>query len=247
VSVPARAEAPASSFDIPSTAERIIGTVRRPRSTFETIVASPRWAGLLGLLFAVYFVLSAALYSTGVGRQALVDQWENTAIAFGQAVDDARYAEWQRLSEQAIPYAAALAFVTGPAAAVLLAAVLYGWFTGVRRGRASFQQVLAVVAHASVILMLQHVVAAPIGYARESTASPTTLVWFVGMVDQASPVARGLALVDGFVVWWLIVLAIGVAVLYRRRTRGVVTMFLGAYAALALLLTGVMAALGGVQ
>ena len=31
----------------------------------------------------------AALMETAVGRQALVDQWERTATAFGRQVDDA--------------------------------------------------------------------------------------------------------------------------------------------------------------
>ncbi len=48
-----------------------------------------------------------------------------------------------------------------------------------------------------------------------------------------------------FVIWWAIVLAIGVAVLYRRRARTVAAMFVGVYAALALLLAIAMAVTGG--
>ncbi len=221
----------------------MVGVVRRPRPTFEAVVRSPRSAGLLGILFAVYFLASAALFSTIVGRQALVDQWENTAIAFGQPVDDARYAELQRLSEQGVSYAAGTALLTGPLAAALLAFLLFGWFTGVRRGRATYRQVLAIVATASTILMLRHLVAAPLAYVRETTASATTLTRVMTMIDQASPVARFLSLIDLFVVWWLIVLAVGVAVMYGRRTRDVALLLVGAYAAVALVLAGVMAAL----
>ena len=39
------------------------------------------------------------------------------------------------------------------------------------------------------------------------------------MLDEASPVARFLGVVDLFVVWWIVVLAIGMSVLYRRPTR----------------------------
>jgi hypothetical protein len=246
VSVPARAEASAPSSDNPSTAGRIWGVVRRPRSTFEAVARSPRWAGLVLLLFVVYFGGSAALYSTRVGQQALVDQWENTAIAFGQPVDDARYAEFQRLSGQPLPYAAVAALTTGPVAAIALATLLFGWFTVIRGGTGSYRQVLAVVASASVILMLRAAIAAPINYVREMLSSPTTLVRFFGMVDQASPVARFFALIDVFLVWWVVVLAIGIAVLYRLRTRQVAVLLFSAYAVIALLLTGAMAFLGGV-
>ena len=239
----AGAEASALSTDNLSTVERMFGVVRRPRPTFEAVVRWPRSAGLLVTLFAVYFLASAALYATSVGRQALVDQWESTAIAFGQPVDDARYAELQRLSEQGLAYAAGTALLNGPLAAAALAFLLFGWFTGVRRGRASYRQVLAIVAAASTILMLRHLVGAPLGYMRETTASATTLTRLMTMVDPASPIARFLSLIDLFVVWWLIVLAVGVAVMYRRRTRDVALLLLGVYAGVALLLAGVMAVL----
>jgi hypothetical protein len=222
------------------------GALRRPRRTFEAVAEWPRSAGLIVLLFGVYFLGSAALFSTQVGRLALLDQWESTATAFGRPVDDAVYAEFRRLSEQGVAYAAVTALARGPAAAILLATVLFGWFTGIRGGRGSYSQVLAVVATSSVVLMLRHLVATPVNYLREATGSPASLAQLVTVVDQASPVARFLSLIDLFVLWWLVVLAIGIAVLYRRRTREVAVLFVGVYAAVALLLSGVMAALGGV-
>jgi hypothetical protein len=106
--------------------------------------------------------------------------------------------------------------------------------------------VLAVVASASVILMLRHIVTAPLNYVRETMASPTTLAAVFTVVDQASLAARFFSLLDVFVLWWLFVLATGVAVLYRRRTRSVAVAFIGVYAAFALAMAGVIAALGGV-
>jgi hypothetical protein len=123
---------------------------------------------------------------------------------------------------------------------------LFGWFSWVRGGTAAVGQVLAVVANASVILMLRHMVAAPLNYARETMASPTTLGALFPTADQASAIARFLAFIDLFVVWWLIVLATGTAVLYRQRVRSVAALFMGVYAAVALAMAGIMAALGGV-
>lgn len=182
--------------------------------------------------------------ATDVGQVALVDQWERTALAFGQQVDDARYAEMQELSRYGVPYAAATAIARGPGAAVVLAAMLYGVFAA-RGRRAGFVQVLAVVAHAGVILALRDVVAAPLNYIRESLASPLTLVQFVGVVDEASPIARLFALLDVFVIWWVIVLAIGLAVLYQTRVRTIAAGLMAAYAGIAVLLAGTMAVLGG--
>lgn len=240
----AAAEGSAHSGDNLTTAALASGVVRRPRATFEALVRRPRCAATLALIFVIPFLASAALFSTEVGRQALVDQWENTALAFGQTVDDARYADFRRWSRQALPYAAATAFVGGPLSAALLALVLYGWFTANRGGTASYRQVLAVVGAASLILALRHLVAAPISYVRETTTSALTLGQLL-QVAQGSPLARFLSLIDLFVVWWLIVLAIGVAVLYRRRTIGVAALLGAFYAAFAGVLAGVMAVLEG--
>ena len=65
------------------------------------------------------------------------------------------------------------------------------------------------------------------------------------MTDEASPLARFFGAVDVFVLWWAVVLAIGVAVLYRRRARVIAVTFVGIYAALALVLAIVMAVTSG--
>ena len=97
------------SPDNPSLLTRITGVVIRPRSTFAAVLMRPRSAGLLTILTVASFVASAGFLATDVGQIALVDQWERTALAFGQPVDDARYAEMQKLSRYAVPYAAATA------------------------------------------------------------------------------------------------------------------------------------------
>ena len=216
----------------------------RPRSTFAAVVKHPRWAGLLAVLTAASFAATAGFVATDVGQVALVDQWERTALAFGQRVDDARYAKMQELSRYGVPYAAATAIARGPGAAAVLAGVLYAVFAA-RGRRAGFAQVLAVVAHAGVILALRDIVAAPLNYISESLASPVTLAQFLGVIDEASPIARLFALIDVFMIWWLVVLAIGLAVLYQTRARTIVAGLMAAYAGIAVLLAGTMAVLGG--
>lgn len=242
---PAGAGASAPSPDNWSTIERIVGIVRRPRSTFQEVVAAPRSAALLAAMFVIPFVVSALFFASDVGQQALVDQWERTALAFGQTIDDARYAELQQLSRWGVGYAAIAALVSGPATALALAGGLFAGFTAVRGPVASYRQVLAVVAYAGVILILRHLVATPMNYARESMGSPATLIRFFPGLDEGSGAARFLGLLDAFVVWWLAVLAIGLGVLYRQRARAIAGLLIGVYIGVALALAGVMAVLGG--
>jgi Yip1 domain len=209
------------------------------------VASSPRWVGLVAVLAVVTAASQALLFQTEVGQVALVDQWERTALAFGQPVDDARYAEFQTLSRNGPLYGVVTALVGGPVLTLVLAAVIALVF---RRGDrvVSFSQVLAVVAHASVILAIRFLVSVPVSYAREATGGATSLgLWFPAL-DASSLAGRFVGALDVFVLWWVVLLAVGVGVLYGRHARSLAATFLGVYAGLALLLAVTMTALGGI-
>jgi len=235
---------------------RTYGVIRRPRATFAAIIASPErsrgaspdWGSVLLATTIITFLCSAGFLRTAVGQQALADQWERTALAFGQPVDDAGYARMEDMASSGrfgLMYALVTAVASGPALAFALSALLYLMLNRTTGHRGSYVQVLAVVCYAGVILALRQVIATPIDYVQESISSPTTLVRFVSLLDEASPVARFLGVIDLFVVWWIVVLAIGLSVLYRLSTRRLALCLTGAYVALALLAALAMAASGG--
>lgn len=223
--------------------KRVAGILRRPRTTLTEVAAAPRCVGLLAALTIVAAVTNALLLNTEVGRLALVDQWERTAIAFGRTVDDARYAELQTLSANGPAYGVVSAVLNIPVVVFVVTVLVVGILGRTPPARVPFATVLAVVAHTGVILALRLVIAAPVAYARETTASATSLgVWFPGL-DDASPVARFLGLIDVFAIWWAVVLAIGVSVLYRRPAGRLAVGVVGLYAGLAVGLAIVMAVL----
>jgi hypothetical protein len=234
-----------------SLAARMYGVIRRPRATFAAIVHPPSWAAVLIVTTTTMFLCTLGFLSTNIGRQALVDQWERTATAFGQTVDDATYAQMEEQAASGgmgLLYAAGTALAYGPLLVFAVSGVLFAVLRGGSEADPvgpRYIQLLAVVAYASVILALRQLVAAPINYVRESIASPTTLVQFFGMVDETSPIARFFGVIDLFVVWWIVVLAMGVSVLYRRPTRSLALAFAGAYVVLALLAALAMAVSGG--
>jgi hypothetical protein len=196
-------------------------------------------------LAAVTAASQALLFQTDVGQIALVDQWERTALAFGQPVDDARYAELQALSGSGALYGVGTALAGGPLLTLGLAGLIYLVFRPRRDRAVSFTQVLAVVAHASVILAIRQVLSVPVSFARESTGGATSLgMWFPAL-DAASFAGRFVGTLDVFVIWWVALLAIGVGILYDRQARSLTTAFLGVYAGVALLLAVTMTALGG--
>ncbi len=85
----------------------------------------------------------------------------------------------------------------------------------------------------------------PLNYFRESMTSATSLSVLLPMLPDGSFAARLAGMVDLFVIWWIIVLAIGLAVLYRRRTQPIALSLFGVYAVIAVGIAAVRAALGG--
>jgi hypothetical protein len=219
---------------------RLLGIIRRPRLTLQEVVSHPQWAPMLVLLTVLMAAAGTLVSSTEVGRVARLDQWERVALAFGQPVDDARYAELQTCSHRGPAVSLASALIFGPGLAAVVSLVAFAWVRR-RAPRVSYSQVMAVVVHAGVILALGRLVAAPFVYARETTASATTLgAWFAPL-DESSPVARFLGAIDLFTVWWAVVLGIGLAILSGHRARTCVGWVVSIYVGLALVAAAVMA------
>ena len=231
-----------------SLAARVLGVLRSPRTTFETIARAPSWLGVVTLTLLVTTGCTAVLLETDVGQLALLDQWERTASAFGRTIDDDRYAAMEDASRHGAAYAVLSSLAGGPLLAVGLAGLFFASFRAAAPGAVTsavtYRQVFAVVAHAGVILALRQVIAAPIAYARETLSSPMTLGMFT-MLDEGSWPARFLGLIDLFVLWWIVVLAIGVSVLYGRPVQRLAGLFVGAYVTLVIVLTVVIAMTGG--
>ena len=132
-----------------------------------------------------------------------------------------------------------------PLAILMVSGIAFAVFAGALGGHATFTQTFAVVAHSFVVHGLRALFSTPLNYAREAMSSPTNLAVLLSFLDEGSFDARVLGSIDLFVIWWLISLAIGLGVLYRRRTAAIAAGLLAAYAAMALVLAAVGTALSG--
>jgi hypothetical protein len=105
---------------------------------------------------------------------------------------------------------------------------------------------LTVVVHASAIFAVRALVATPINYLRESLGGATSLSMVMPAFSESSFPARLLGAVDLFVLWWVVLLALGLSVLYGARTMPIARWLFGAYAAAAVVLALAQALRGGV-
>lgn len=228
----------------PGVAGRAFGIVFSPGATFEHIVADPKWFGALALIVLLMGGLGYAFMSTEVGQEAVLAKQFDSMEAWGMDVTP----ELEAQMAAGMDRGKYLSLLNGLFWAVLLlveAGLLFAVFNAILGGTASFRQVFAVTVYASVIMLLQQLFATPIAYARGSLDSSTNLAVFFPMIDDTGFIGRFLGTIDLFWIWWTVVLAIGMAVLYKRRMQGILTGFLVVYAVVALAIAGIMSLRAG--
>lgn len=212
---------------------RAIGIIFSPRETFEKVVPHPKWLGAALLVGLAGAVLVGGFLMTEVGRSAWLDQTVSSSEAMGRTMSDQQYAAIEKMAPFAGYIAMAQMIIGIPIGLAILSGLLFAIFNAVMGGTATFKQVYAVTVHSAVIWVVGWIFVMPLNYVRESMSSPTNLSVLVPMLDEQAFVTRLLGSIDLFMVWWTVVLAIGMAVLYRRRTQPILMTFLGLYAVIA--------------
>ena len=224
---------------------RLVGVLTSPRATYAQVAARPRWLGAMAVVLVVSIATTLTFFSTNIGRQALLDQQIRSVESFGQKVGDLQYQRLEQMASYSAYFVAAAQLAGLPLMALVVTAIVRAGSSVVLDGDATFSQVFAVVTHSGVIVALQHLFVLPLDYARESLSSPTNLAVFLPFLDDTTFFARLLGAIDLFVIWWTVSLAIGLAVVYRRRTAPIAAASFAMYIALAVTIAVVKTALSG--
>ena len=226
-------------------AARIAGVIFSPGDTYQSVAVHPR---VLGVLVVATLVMAAATFvflSTEVGQNAVLDQQMQVMESFRINLPDEVY---DRMEDQAglqRYWAAGGLLVMSPLICALVTGLMLLVFNVALGGDATFKQAYAIVAHSQVLLALQQLFILPLNYARETMSSATTLGVFLPMLDETSFFARLLGWIDLFRIWWLVSLAIGAAVLYKRKSGPIAWTLLGLYLVFALVVAAALTAFAG--
>jgi len=224
---------------------RLIGVLVSPKDTFRSVVATPKWFGALAVTTLLVALFTALPMTTDAGRQATLDQQVSQMKSFGFDVTDQMYEQMERGAAR-LPYTtAAGVIVVSPIIAVIFAGILFAVFNAAMGGEASFKQVFAVQAHSGAVSALSAVFSGAINYLRGGVGSVASLGALLPMLPEDSFLGHLLGAIDVFLVWWLVVLAIGLGVLYRRRTQPIAIALLGVYAVIAVVIALFKSRMGG--
>lgn len=224
---------------------RVAGVLWHPRSTMAEVVRRPVFITTWIALLVVVAICGAVLLSTPVGRQALVDERVRVIEALGGKVDDAAYAVLRANPP-------ALVYLTSGGRLLLMPPVTFfvalGLIALARLDHAvvPLKTGLAIAVHASVVLGLQQVVAAPFHYVRESLTSPTNLAGLLPMVEEGTWPARLFGSIDVFGLWWIWLLAVGLSAATNRPGRHFLWRLGLIYVGIAAVVAGVFAVMGRV-
>ena len=224
---------------------RFIGVITAPRETFASVAAHPKWFGILALTAVIVAIFTALPLTTEAGRQAAIDQQVQQMQSFGMTVTDQVYEQMEKGAGR-MPYVTGtMVLVMTPIIGVIIAGILFAVFNAAMGGEASFKQLFSVYAHAGAISAISTIFSGIINYFRGSMGSVANLGALMPMLPENSFAGRLLGMVDIFLIWYVIVLAMGLAVLYRRRTQPIAISLLTIYAVIAIVIALVKSQVGG--
>jgi len=229
------AVAPVAESKGPGLIARLIGVIFSPRATYAAVVARPRVLGAFVITIGIMAITEGAFFTTPVMQEVLMDQQVKTLESFGVNITDQMYDRLEQGIGRAA-YTTPLTLVIGvPIVAAISAAIILGIWGMLMGGAGTFKQVFAILAHSGAILALAVLFAMPLSYATHRLAGANLAV-FVPMLEETTFLARFLGAIDLFYIWWSINVAIGVAVLFKRKTAGIAGTFVGLYVVVALVL-----------
>ena len=224
---------------------RIAGMIVNPRATLVLVVRERAWLATWSAILVVWACLGAALLSTDVGQQALVDERVRVVETLGGTISDAEYLALQANPPWWVYLTSGSRALLTPVVTLLVAVAILA-VTRLDGANASFSQALAVAVHASVVLLLEQLVATPLHYLRESLTVPLNLAAVLPLMEEGTWPARFFGTMDVFALWWAGLLASGLAVLTGRKVGRYVLPLVALFVAFAAVVAVVITAMGGV-
>jgi hypothetical protein len=208
------------------------------------IVQAPTWLGTWTLILVIWAACGAALLSTDVGHQALVDERVRVVETFGGTVTDSDYAALQAAPPWWVYFTSGSRMLLLPVTTLGVAIAIIG-LARAAGAHATWRQSLALAVHASVPLVIGQLVGTPIHYVRESLTSPLNLAAVLPLMDEGTWPARFFGSIDLFALWWAALLALGLAALTGQRARRYAWRLAALFLVFAAVTAAVIAAMGG--
>ena len=219
----------------PGLLARIIGVLFSPKETFAAVAARPKWFGAIAIAVVIIGVAQFVLLSSDVGKDLALEQNVKFMEALGQTISDQQYSAMERQMEYAKYTGPVATMIFTPVIMLLTAGLMHVMFGLVGGGNGTFKHVYAISAHAAIISALQ-VVFTTIVTLAAGRSSGANLSVFVPTIEDTTFAYKFLSYIDLFYLWSTFITAVGLGVLYKRRTGPIAMVLLGIYFVIAALI-----------
>lgn len=219
---------------------RFLGIIFSPSAVLEYVAQTPQWVGMLLVTSIIGAVFIGGFLSTEVGQEAWLDQALSQASSSSGEISDQQVETMEKIQPYVGLIGAGQFLVGGPLVTLILSGILFVVFSTILGATATFRQLFAVVVHSGVIGAVQNIFTWPLNYFRETMSpSPTSLAAFLPMLDEDSFIYGLANAIDLFLLWWLTVLAIGLAILYKKKMKSVALSLFIVYGLIAMVIAAV--------
>ena len=228
-----------------SFAARVFGVLFSPRAAYADVVARPRWLGAFLVVYLLTTAVATTFMATDVGRNAVVDQQITQSEAYGRHLTQEQIDRLDTVSKYYVYGTPVLQLFGLAIGGLLVSGLAFAVFNALLGGDASFKQVFAVVVHSGIVLAVLALFTTPLAYARQTLSTTTNLAVFFPFLDEASFGARLLGSIDLVYIWWMVSVAIGLGVLYRKRTGPIATTMIAIYVVIGIVVAAIKTASSG--
>jgi membrane protein, antimicrobial resistance system len=208
---------PVSAEPTKNPLERIIGVLVSPKAAFEDINRKPDWIVPAVLILLVALVITYVFLSHADMLELIKAQIEKS----GRPVppDEAL----QSGVKASMIFSYVVVVVAVPVSLLVFAGVLYAVFSFILGAETTFKKMFAMNAYASMPSLLKSVIAIPILFVKQPTelGNPADIVRsnLSILFDPGNKVLFALGKsIDVFILWYIVVLAIGVVAVSKNVT-----------------------------
>ena len=228
------ADAPVAAVAAPAPKNlfaRFIGVLFEPSATFASVAAYPKWLGMALLISVIIGIFASLPLTTPEGKEAYIDQSIKAVERFGFQVNDDMVKGMQKSAETAVYTTAISMLIFIPFGSLIASGILFAIFNAAMGGTARFKQLFAVVVHCGVISAVGAAFTGLINYMRGTMSNSVANVGaLLPMLPEDSFLANLAGMLDVFQIWGIVIMAIGLAVLYRRKAKPIAITFFSIYA-----------------
>ncbi|MFN0150224.1 MAG: YIP1 family protein [bacterium] len=201
---------------VPGVLRSLAGVVAAPARTFENLKARPRALRALLVVGAAMLVLSFLLLKnpfTGAPGPMLLDIF---ASFDASEMPMEQRATVEKVMSGPVGYASAAIVPIAVVVSALLVALVFTGENYLLSNTNEFRRVLAVVAHTSVVDLVEFLFKAPLYFAKGSLKVYSSLAILLPEDAADTRLFRLLDAFDAFAIWKLVLLTIGLAIVTSR-------------------------------